>query len=151
MSPRAACRLATLGFEQLYDYVGGKADWLAQGMALEGDEPPRTAAALARDDVVTCGLTDAVDGLREATARSPYAFAVVTGKGGVVLGRLELEGDETGRRAEEVMKPGPWTVRPAARLDWLAERMRRRGAATVLVTTPDGRLVGVVRRDDLAT
>jgi 3-mercaptopyruvate sulfurtransferase SseA len=31
MSPRAAWRLKTLGFERVYDYVGGKADWLAHG------------------------------------------------------------------------------------------------------------------------
>ncbi len=29
MSPRAAARLETLGFTKVYDYVGGKTDWLA--------------------------------------------------------------------------------------------------------------------------
>jgi hypothetical protein len=27
MSPRAASRLESIGFEQVYDYVAGKADW----------------------------------------------------------------------------------------------------------------------------
>jgi hypothetical protein len=27
MSPRAACRLDTLGFEHVYDYLTGKFDW----------------------------------------------------------------------------------------------------------------------------
>jgi CBS domain-containing protein len=150
MSPRAACRLASLGFEQVYDYVGGKADWLARGMALEGEETPRTARALVRDDVATCVLADPVEELHKRIERSPYDFGVVTDGSRIVLGRVQT-GDHRGRRAEEVMQPGPWTVRPAARLDWLAERMRRRGAHTVLVTTPDGRLVGVVRRGDLAS
>ncbi len=34
MSPRAACRLETLGFAQVFDYTAGKAEWLAYGFAL---------------------------------------------------------------------------------------------------------------------
>jgi hypothetical protein len=36
MSPRAACRLETLGFPEVHDYVAGKADWLAHGRPTEG-------------------------------------------------------------------------------------------------------------------
>src|SRR5919198_854297 len=36
MSPRAAARLEQLGFRQVYDYVPGKADWLAAGLQREG-------------------------------------------------------------------------------------------------------------------
>ena len=32
MGPRAAARLGTLGFEQVYDYVSGKSDWIAAGL-----------------------------------------------------------------------------------------------------------------------
>ncbi len=39
MSPRAACRLEALGFEQVYDYVLGIADWKAAGIPIEGDAP----------------------------------------------------------------------------------------------------------------
>ncbi len=39
MSPRAACRLEALGFEQVYDYVLGIADWNAAGIPIEGDAP----------------------------------------------------------------------------------------------------------------
>ena len=38
MSPRAACRLQTLGFTNVYDYVLGKADWLAHGLPTEGEQ-----------------------------------------------------------------------------------------------------------------
>ena len=38
MSPRAACRLETLGFSEVYDYVAGKADWLARGLPREGEK-----------------------------------------------------------------------------------------------------------------
>jgi hypothetical protein len=54
MSPRAACRLATLGFTQVHDYVGGKVDWLARNLAVHGtDADTPTLGRYLRDDVVT--------------------------------------------------------------------------------------------------
>ena len=50
---------------------------------------------------------------------------------------------------EEAMTPGPSTVRPSIGTDALLERMRSRNLTSHLVTTPDGRLVGLVRRDEL--
>jgi hypothetical protein len=35
-SPRAACRLETLGFGEVYDYVAGNVDWLAHNLPIEG-------------------------------------------------------------------------------------------------------------------
>ena len=35
MSPRAAWRLESLGFARVYDYVAGKADWMAAGLPTE--------------------------------------------------------------------------------------------------------------------
>jgi CBS-domain-containing membrane protein len=52
-------------------------------------------------------------------------------------------------RAEHVMEAGPSTVRPDRPLAELAERLRRRGLHTAIVTTPDGRLLGVVQRGDM--
>src|SRR6266852_5720175 len=97
MSPRAACRLETLGFRRVYDYVPGKADWLAHNLPLEGAGAPEpTPGALARDDVATAGLEEPVGAVRERAARTHYGFALVTSPAGVVLGRLRrsaLEGD----------------------------------------------------------
>jgi len=60
MSPRAACRLETLGFEQVFDYVEGKADWLARGLPAEGEQADEGRAGhLARRDVATCRLSGA--------------------------------------------------------------------------------------------
>src|SRR6266540_5214701 len=44
MSPRAASLLETLGFEQVYDYVAGKADWGAAGLPLAGRNGRETRA-----------------------------------------------------------------------------------------------------------
>jgi hypothetical protein len=38
MSLRAACRLQTHGFNRFYDYVLGKADWLAHELSTEGTQ-----------------------------------------------------------------------------------------------------------------
>jgi predicted transcriptional regulator len=65
-----------------------------------------------------------------------------------VLGQLDrraLAGDDH-VSVEEAMTEGPSTVRPNTALAALLERLVRRGLETALVTTSDGRLVGVVRR-----
>src|SRR5207249_889428 len=36
MSPRAAWRLESLGFTEVYEYSAGKSDWGAYGLPLEG-------------------------------------------------------------------------------------------------------------------
>ena len=152
MSPRAACRLETLGFEHVYDYVAGKADWLAHGLDVEGtDAGHATVGRLARTDVVTCSLDESVGDVRARVEGSPYRFALVVSQGGVLLGRLRraaLEGDP-GRTAEEAMEPGPSTVRPDTAPGELAERLRARDLHTALVTNTEGALMGIARLDDL--
>jgi Mg/Co/Ni transporter MgtE len=132
--------------------VPGKEDWLAHGQPFEGEHADLpTAGAVARDDVVTCGLDDRVGQVRERIDESPYGYALATSPGGVVLGRLRrstLDGDPDAS-AEAVMEPGPSTVRPDITAAELAERLAKRDLRTAIVTTPEGRLIGVVRRADL--
>jgi CBS domain-containing protein len=152
MSPRAACRLETLRFAEVYDYVAGKVDWLAHNLPIEGEQAEvPTAGRVARDDVVTCALDDAVGEVRERIASSAYGFALVTAEGGVLLGRLRgsaLDCDPT-LPAEEVMEPGPSTVRPDTAAGVLAKRLAERNLRWAIVTDPEGRLVGVASREDL--
>jgi CBS domain-containing protein len=153
VSPRAACRLEALGFAEVYDYVPGKADWMARGLPIEGTNADlATAGRVARDDVVTCGAREPVADVRERIERSAYGFALVTSAGGVVLGRLRASAiREAGdARAEDLMEPGPSTVRPDVPAGDLARRLADRELGTAIVTTPEGRLIGVARRDDLA-
>ena len=154
MSPRAACRLDTLGFEHVCDYMPGKVDWLARGLPREGkkaDEP--RAVDFAGQDVVTCGLHDPVGEVRERVEASPYGFAFVISADGVLLGRLRkaaLESDSQAS-AETVMEPGPSTVRADTVPARLRERLERSNLRTAVITDPDGRLLGVVRREDLTS
>lgn len=151
MSPRAACRLDTLGFEQVYDYLPGKVDWLARGLPTEPERADRTRAIdLVRDDVVTCRPHSRMADVRPRAEASPYAFALVTTEDGALLGRLRktaLDADPQAV-AEEVMESGPSTVRAHLPAEELAARMTRGKLTTIVVTSPDGTLLGVVRRQD---
>jgi len=151
MSPRAASRLASLGFGQVYDYVAGKADWGGFGLPLEGAEPSDTrAGAHVRTDAPSCAPDDR---LLEVCARldeTGWDTCFVLDEDGVVLGRI---GRRAIRRradvtADEAMAAGPSTIRPSARLTAVVDRMRRQGLTSLPVTTPDGRLVGLLTLAD---
>src|SRR5713101_6012660 len=87
MSPRAAWRLESIGFTQVYDYVAGKADWGSFGLPLEGTKGLRPGEVV-RADVPTCGLEERLqDGRHQVTAHRGGTCIVVNASG-VVLGRL---------------------------------------------------------------
>ncbi len=152
MSPRAACRLETLGFEHVYDYLPGKVDWLARNLPTHGEHADRpTAGGLARTDALTVTGDEDLAGVRARLDQSPYSFALVVSPDQIVLGRLRASTLPASDAAivEEAMEPGPSTVRPHLGADELLERLRSRNLTTAIVTTPEGRLVGVVHRQDL--
>lgn len=152
MSPRAACRLETLGFEHVFDYLPGKVDWLARGAPREGEQAAALRAAEAvRDDVVSCGLGDRLADVRPRVEASPYGFALVVSDGGTLLGRLRRDALDGALEAtaNDVMEPGPSTIRADTPLDTLRDRLEQRELTTAIVTTPEGVLLGVVRRADL--
>ena len=136
----------------MYDYVAGKKDWGSYGLPREGTNvPTRTAGDLADRDVPTCALGDRLAEVQERVRAVDWDTCIVLNEQRVVLGRLGRKAlaSDADRSAEEAMTPGPSTVRPSIGTDALLERIRRRNLTSFLVTTPDGRLVGLVRRDDL--
>lgn len=150
MSPRAACRLATLGYD-VYDYAAGKVDWMAHGLPIEGSEAGRTTAlTLTREDVAVCALDDPVDEVARLIDASAYGFALALSPGRIVLGRVRrsrLAG--AGASVEALLEPGPSTIRPHTPIEDLAARVARSEVQTLIVTDPDGKLLGVVRRSDI--
>jgi CBS domain containing-hemolysin-like protein len=119
---------------------------------VEGEkaDDPR-AIDVARQDVVTCQVDQPVGELRERVAQSPYGFALVLGPDGVLLGRLRrtaLEGDPDAR-ADDVMEAGPSTTRPDVAPAKLLEKLQQANLSTAVLSDPDGRLMGVVRRAEL--
>src|SRR5579859_189037 len=115
MSPRAAWRLETLGFRDVYDYTDGKLDWMAAGLPMAGTNAERPRAAdVARQDVVTCRLDERLGDVRGRATAAGWETAVVLNEERVVLGLLrtkELNGDAE-QLIEHAMRPGPSTFRP---------------------------------------
>lgn len=150
MSPRAAWRLETLGFDPVYDYEAGKADWAAAGLPREGRVASETSAGEAADaDVPTCTIDEDVAAVRERVRAGGWDQCIVVNDERIVLGRLgraAIAGADQ-RSVEEAMSSGPSTVRPNLLLSELQQRIERQNLHSALVTTSDGRLVGVVLRD----
>ncbi|GEC02362.1 hypothetical protein SSP24_00170 [Streptomyces spinoverrucosus] len=152
LSPRAAARLRQLGFSRVYDYMPGKADWLAAGMPTEGQAVSAPLAGDVADrnvplSTVDQPLDDALDMLDETGHR----FAVVVDDEEVIVGLLYHEDAAAGSegRVGDAMRPGPTTVRADAPLAALLERMTRADVAAVPVTDPEGRLLGLLEREHL--
>jgi CBS domain-containing protein len=141
-----------MGFANVYDYVAGKKDWGSYGLSREGTNvPARTAGEVAHRDVPTCALDDDLAQVRERVRAAGWDTCIVVNEERVVLGRLGRKAiaADTDETVEQAMSPGPSTVRPSIGTDALLERMRARNLNSYLVTTPDGRLVGLVRRGEL--
>jgi CBS domain-containing protein len=151
MSPRAASRLETLGCPSVYDYVAGKADWGAFGLPLEGqaDSSTRVSSAAATD-VPTCRLDELLSDVA-ACLPDDWDICVVINEENTVLGTLGRSALHSNPQTtvEEAMTAGPSTIRPSARLDDIANRMRDQKLTRIIVTRSDGRLFGVVRAQDI--
>lgn len=150
MSPRAAWRLESLGFDDVADYVPGKQDWLAAGLAVEGELALIPNAGEACDpDAPTASLDEHLGDVRERVRAAGYDTCVVVNEERVVLGLLRpkhLEGDDD-RTIEEAMSPGPSTFRPHVGVSDLAELMADHDIPSVPVTTGDGVLVGLLTKE----
>ncbi|HEX5019495.1 MAG TPA: CBS domain-containing protein [Candidatus Binatia bacterium] len=151
MSPRAAARLETLGFEMVFDYVAGKQDWLANDLPFEGElAQTDTLGRLADRNVPTCLPTENAAEVQRRLAKKPGGYCVVVDEHRVVLGLLRKSRIENGDRAVgRVMEPGPTTFRPYTSVEQVADYVKEKNLDTVLVTTSDGRLVGALRAEDL--
>lgn len=152
MSPRAAWRLESLGFQEVYDYEGGKQDWAAAGLAMEGAVADLTRADdVARPDVPTCKLQDTLAEVRARTHGSGWDVCVVVNEERVVLGllrRAQIQRPPDDATVEDVMRPGPSTFRPNVDIREMAHYMDEHDLESAPITTSNGRLVGMLMRDD---
>jgi len=151
MSPRAAWRLESLGFGEVYDYVAGKLDWMAAGLRTEGTNAahPR-AGEVSRRDVPTAGLAERLGDVRERVRASGWDAVVVINPERVVFGLLrskELDKDSE-LRMDQAMRPGPSTFRPYVSIKEMAETMTKHMLESSPITTSDGRLVGLLLQQD---
>ena len=90
MSPRAAWRLESLGFGEIYDYVGSKMEWIGAGLPWEGSEASQPKLGdLANPNVLLCALDDTVGAVRAGLGQRPICLAVNDER--IVLGLLRAE------------------------------------------------------------
>lgn len=140
-----------MGYRQVYDYVAGKLDWLAAGLEFEGDAADRPrAGTVARDDVPRCRLEEKVSEVKARVEQSGWDTCVVVNPEGIVLGQLkdaELESRD-GALVEQVMRPGPSTFRPHVPVEEMASYLSEEELDGTLITTSEGRLVGLLLRED---
>ncbi len=149
MSPRAAWRLEALGFEQVYDYVAGKAAWGAAGLPREGRAASEPSSGDAADEhVPTCQLEEGLQPVRERVRATGWQQCIVVNAQRIVLGRIGRRGlgSDQDASVEDAMDEGPSTIRPNVPLAQTLNRLEQQDIQTALVTMSDGRLIGVIRR-----
>jgi CBS domain-containing protein len=151
MSPRAAARLEQLGFDEVYEYRGGKLDWMAAGLPTEGTnaQKPR-AGTVARKDVPLCEVRERLGNVADRTAGIGWHVAVVVNERRMVVGLLraaELAKDPE-LTVEAAMRPGPSTFRPYVAIKEVADHMTKHELESSPITTSDGKLVGLLFRED---
>ena len=107
---------------------------------------------MARSDVPTCRLDEPMGEVRKRVRALGWDACVVTNEERVVLGLLRTGELEQGQDepVEKVMRPGPSTFRPHVPIEELAHHMIHHDLPTSPVTTSDGRLVGLLGREDAA-
>jgi CBS domain-containing protein len=104
-----------------------------------------------RRDVPTCSLGERLGDVRDRAIAAGWDACVVVSQDRVVLGLLrakELQADPE-LPVERAMRPGPSTYRPFVSVAEMRRTMTERNLDSSPVTTSDGRLVGLVRKQDV--
>jgi CBS domain-containing protein len=137
----------------VYDYRTGIQDWRGAGLPTEGTNTQRPRLVdVVRRDVPTCSLDERLGDVRDRALAAGWDACVVVSQQRVVLGLLrtkELHADPD-LPAERAMRPGPSTYRPYVSVEEMRQIMSERNMESSPVTTSDGKLVGLVRRQDLS-
>ena len=121
-------------------------------MPIEGTlaQRPRLVDVVRRD-VPTCSLGERLGDVRDRAIAAGWDACVVVSQDRVVLGLLrakELQADPQ-LLVERVMRPGPSTYRPFVSVEEMRRTMTERNLESSPVTTSDGKLVGLVRKQDV--
>ena len=147
LSARAAWRLESMGFQEVYRYTPGKADWLAAGWETEGREAKKVRIRqMIQKDAPTCSLRERLEDVK-SRRRPNQDLCVVVNDRNIVLGVIQGERWDANPQARvaEVMQPGPRTIRPDLEPKDAQRMLRNYDAPTAIVTTSDGELLGIIR------
>jgi rhodanese-related sulfurtransferase len=147
LSARAAWRLESMGFQEVYRYTPGKADWLAAGWETEGEQAKKTRIRqMIQRDVPTCLLRERLEDVK-SRRRPNQDLCVVVNDRNIVLGVIRGEAWDANplARVVDVMQPGPRTIRPDLEPKEAQKMLRNYDAPNAIVTTSDGELLGIIR------
>src|SRR5215471_21690580 len=147
LSARAAWRLESMGFQEVYRYTPGKADWLAAGWDTEGTDAKRIRIRqMIHKDVATCSLRERLEDVK--SRRRPHEdLCVVVNDRNIVLGVIQGDTWDANPQARvvDVMQPGPRTLRPDLEPKDAQRVLRNYDASSAIITTSDGELLGIIR------
>lgn len=107
---------------------------------------------LAHREVPVCRVDEKVADLGQRLQPSNWRECVVVNDSNVILGLIRKalwDGVNSDLLVEQAMELSPATFRPHVRADEMLTYMQKKKMKTVLVSTSDGKLVGLVRRKDL--
>ncbi|HEX6520305.1 MAG TPA: CBS domain-containing protein [Streptosporangiaceae bacterium] len=125
---------------------------MGAGQPVEGTNADRQRLVdVVRRDVPTCPLGELLGEVRDRVAAAGWDACVVVSETRVVLGLLrakELQADPA-LLVEQAMRPGPSTYRPFVSVEQMRRTMIDRNLESSPVTTSDGKLVGLVRKQDV--
>ena len=125
---------------------------MGAGLPTEGTNTQRPRLVdVVRRDVPTCSLGERLGDVRDRVAAAGWDACVVVSQNRVVLGLLrakELQADPD-LLIDQAMRPGPSTYRPNVSVEDMRHTMTERNLDSSPVTTSDGKLVGLVRRQDI--
>lgn len=147
VSARAAVRLESMGFQEVYRYTPGKADWLAAGWETVGTQAKKIRLKqLLQKHVFTCSLRERLEVVK-SRRRQNEGLCVVVNDRNVVLGAIRGEAWNANpqSRVVDVMLPGPQTFRPDLSPKEAEKALRKAGLDTGIVTSSDGELLGIIR------
>lgn len=113
-----------------------------------------TLGRLVHREVPVCRFDEKLSDLAERLKSGSGRECVVVSEANVVLGLLrramwEGIGEVNDMVAEQTMELAPSTFRPHVRADAMLSYMQEKKTKSALVTTADGKLVGIVRRQEL--
>ncbi len=125
---------------------------MANGLPIEGKEAHiQRAGDFAHLDVPTCGLADRVGEVKERFQKAGWDSCVVVYEDNVVLGLLRPESLKVDPQdtAEQAMESGVRAYRLNAPLEKPMGYMQKMAVDSVLVTNSDGKLLGLLIREDV--
>src|SRR5207249_7407639 len=147
LSARAAWRLESMGFQEVYRYTPGKADWLAAALDTQGTQARKVRIRqMIHKDVPTCSLRERLEDVK-SRFRPSQDMCIVVNDRNIVLGVIQGDTWDANplSRVADVMQPGPRTIRPDLDPKDAEKLLKNYDAPNAIVTTSDGELLGIVK------